>query len=116
MVTDMDRKLNDFANRSFRDMADGDYIVARQAFRHGLVQQALWSSLQAIEKYLKAILLYNRVPAKDLGHSIADALALVRAKVAFDVKLTPVAEQFIAYLDALGKDRYFGGILLHKGS
>jgi hypothetical protein len=42
--------LNDFAIRSFRDVADGDYIVARMAHRATLVPQFLWSSLQAIEK------------------------------------------------------------------
>jgi hypothetical protein len=35
---------NDFAVRSFRDTADGDYIVARMAHRAGLVPQFLWSS------------------------------------------------------------------------
>ncbi len=98
MVSETDRKLNDLATRSFRDIADGDYIVARQAFRQRLIQQALWSSLQAIEKYLKAILLYNRVSSKNLSHNIVGALARVRGEVKFEVKLTPAAEEFIQYL------------------
>lgn len=53
--------LNNFATRSFRDVADQDYVLARIAYRSELYAQFLWSGLQAIEKYLKAILLYNRI-------------------------------------------------------
>jgi len=60
--------INDFANRSFRDHADQDYIMARIAYRKEFDQQFRWCSLQALEKYLKAILLYNRVSAKGIGH------------------------------------------------
>jgi len=41
--------INDFAIRSFRDTADGDYIAARMAFRVALLQQFFWSSQQAVE-------------------------------------------------------------------
>ena len=34
-------RINDFAKRSFRDIADLDYIAARQASRAGLVPQFL---------------------------------------------------------------------------
>lgn len=71
--------INDFAVRSFRDTADGDYIVARMAHRAGLVPQFLWSSLQAIEKYLKGILLLNRVPSVKATHGVADLLEKVEA-------------------------------------
>jgi HEPN domain-containing protein len=43
----------------FRDAADEDYLIARMAARSGLQFQYCWSSQQAIEKYLKAILLLN---------------------------------------------------------
>lgn len=45
--------------RMFRDAADEDYLIARMAARSGLQFQYCWSSQQAIEKYLKAILLLN---------------------------------------------------------
>ncbi|HCT5171431.1 TPA: HEPN domain-containing protein, partial [Enterobacter cloacae] len=54
--------LNDAARRSFRDMADQDYLSARLCYKHKLNFQFLWLSQQAVEKYIKAILLYNRVP------------------------------------------------------
>ena len=54
--TRKDRELNLFAIRSFRDVADNDYIAARLAYRAHLPGQFLWSCEQAIEKYLKFIL------------------------------------------------------------
>lgn len=63
--------MNDFATRSFRDIADQDYIAARLSYRYGLYSQFHWQSLQAIEKYLKAILLYNRT---DINHNLECAL------------------------------------------
>ena len=33
---DIDAKLNDFAKRSFRDVADQDYIAARMSYRANL--------------------------------------------------------------------------------
>ena len=51
--------LNSFATDVFRKQADYDYISARANFRLQFRQQFLWSSQQAIEKYLKAILLFG---------------------------------------------------------
>jgi hypothetical protein len=51
---------NGFIDRSFRDVADQDCIAARIVHRYsGLDLQFLWLAEQAVEKYLKAILLYN---------------------------------------------------------
>ena len=69
----MDKEIliNNFAIRSFRDVADYDYISARMLYRAKLVPQFLWSSLQSIEKYLKCILLLNRIKANKVGHNLA---------------------------------------------
>lgn len=67
----LERFVNGFGTQSFRDQADRDYIAARLACRHELFPQFLWSSHQAIEKYLKAILLYNRIKANQVGHDLA---------------------------------------------
>lgn len=48
----------------YRDTADTDYIAARRLWMSGLTQQFLWSSSQAIEKYLKAACLCNGMSAK----------------------------------------------------
>jgi hypothetical protein len=63
MNTQMNAKLNSFATRSFPDIADQDYISARLSYRSNLVPQFHWQSLQALEKYFKAIFLYNRIKA-----------------------------------------------------
>ncbi len=51
--------LNTIANDVLRMQADCDYISARANYKMHLRQQFLWSALQAVEKYLKAILLFN---------------------------------------------------------
>lgn len=101
---DIDRRLNDFAVRSFRDIADGDYIAARMAGRADLVPQFLWSSQQAIEKYLKCTLLMHRVRAK-VGHDIDAALKLTE-KLPFEVKLSKRSRDFIKHIGQNRMSRY----------
>jgi hypothetical protein len=43
-LTEKDREMNSWALRSFRDVADGDYIAARMACRAQLPMQFLWAS------------------------------------------------------------------------
>jgi len=97
--------LNDFATRSFRDVADQDYIAARLSYRHGLIPQFHWQALQALEKYLKAILLYNRIKAKDINHDLKKALKHSQ-KLPFDLNLSPSTEELIKHIDNFGKFRY----------
>lgn len=98
--------LNDFAIRCFRDIADGDYIAARMACRAALLPQFLWASQQALEKYLKCILLLNRIPARHVRHDLGAALRALAGtgKVALD--LTVPTTEFIEYLDRCGRFRY----------
>ena len=104
----IDRHINGFATQSFRDQADRDYIAARLACRADLMPQFLWSAQQAVEKYLKAILLYNRVPAKKVGHDIASALQLVEAipNTPFTINLSARTPEFINHLVTHGQNRY----------
>lgn len=59
------------ALRIFRDAADEDYVVARLAYKKMLGRQFLWSSNQAVEKYLKAASLCNGMDAR-FGHDWID--------------------------------------------
>ena len=102
----IDVLLDDFAVRSFRDVADADYIVARMACRSALITQYLWASQQAIEKYLKCILLLNRVPARGVRHDLQAALLEINSSRRPALDLTKRTEEFIAYLDAYGRFRY----------
>jgi hypothetical protein len=107
-VKGMDKQvcLNDFASMSLRDTADQDYITARMSYKAHLREPFLWSSLQSIEKYLKAILLFNTVKAKGLSHNLDLAIDSVKRIKDIDFTLTERAESFITYLNNYGKNRY----------
>ncbi len=100
--------INDFANRSFRDHADQDYIMARIAYRKKFDQQFRWCALQSLEKYLKAILLYNRVSTKGIRHDLVEGLDRVKqiADLGFSLPSSDT-EDFIEYISVYGADRYF---------
>ena len=100
-----DAFLNNFAIRSFRDVADQDYVAARMAYRGRLIQQFHWASLQAVEKYLKCILMLNRVRANSLGHDLGKSLALVETSL-FPLRLTKESRGFITHIDRFGQFRY----------
>jgi len=107
-MKNLDVHLNDFATRSFRQTADMDYVVARSAYRMELYPQFMWAGLQTIEKYLKGILLYNRVfrPKKWLGHDLGEAMALAGRSLPFSIDLSKPSLEIIEYLDTYGRFRY----------
>lgn len=108
--------LNTFANDVFRMQADCDYISARASYKMHLRQQFLWSALQAVEKYLKAILLFNgksskfycvTAPKRILFRHDLDALYTEVKKITplrFDID--PKGEEFLTYLHKQGENRY----------
>ena len=106
----MDRRdrviLNSFATECFRDVADKDYISARTHYRLGLIPHFQWSALQAIEKYLKVILLYNKVSAKGLSHNISEALRRVYEIPDFDIELTSPELRLIEHINNNAQNRY----------
>lgn len=93
-----DRKLNEFARRSFRNVADRDYIASRMSFRATLWQQFLWLGLQAVEKYLKGVFLFNRISSKQVGHDLSKALRQAN-RLPFEMKLSDSAREMVGYLD-----------------
>lgn len=98
---------SDYARRCFRDMGDQDYISARMAHRSRLPGPFLWGSLQAIEKYLKAILLFNGISTKKLSHRVADALDRVESEVVdIGFNVPSSVRRFIEYLQEYNGDRY----------
>jgi HEPN domain-containing protein len=101
-----DLLLNNFAMRSFREIGDCDYIAARLSFRAQLIPQFLWQSLQAIEKYLKCILVLNRVKALK-SHDLAKLLASFENSGKFSLRLSPETRKFLIYLDTYGRFRYY---------
>ena len=97
--------LNDFAIRSFRDEGDADYISARLAFRTGL-STSLWASLQMVEKYLKCILLLNRIPGKHVKHDLRKGLDAINNSGIVSLDLSPKTQGFINYIGSYGQYRY----------
>jgi len=104
-MKNIDAHLNSFATRCFRDVADRDYIAARMCYRAGLISQFHWSALQAFEKYFKAILLYNRIKAKNIGHNLALAQKFAK-KAPFNIKLSESSLKLLTHLDDYGRFRY----------
>ncbi len=121
----MDRAivLSSYASSIFRDEADADYIAARSNFRLQLRQQFLWSAQQALEKYLKAVLLFNGKSSRYLdiekakkspgdrsnqyGHDLNKLINSVKKIQAFKFDAGGVAnDQFLTYLSSQGPNRY----------
>lgn len=108
MNIDLETSVDDFATRCFRDNADQDYIVARICYRSRLFSQFKWSAHQAIEKYYKAMFLYNRIKAPDIFHSLEKAQ--IKAKdLPFNIEFSKSSIELIDYLNKYGDDRYLVG-------
>ncbi|UFN47861.1 hypothetical protein LPC08_17840 [Roseomonas sp. OT10] len=59
--------------------ADENYLLARLAFINRLPLDFLWLSLHAIEKYYKAILLFNGRSTKKFGHDLVKLRETLRS-------------------------------------
>lgn len=101
----LERYVNSFATQSFRDQADRDYVAARLACRFELMPQFLWASHQSVEKYLKAILLYNRIKATKVGHNLTKAMNLMK-NLPFHIELSSRSRSFLNHLSEYGEFRY----------
>ncbi len=103
----LDRHINSYAIRCFRDTADKDYIHARLAYKYGLIAQFRWSSLHCLEKYAKCILLLNRIDGKKIKHNISKAINKINeSEKKLDIKLSNSSKEFIELLEKHADDRY----------
>lgn len=107
MISDLQINLNQIAIYCFRNIADGDYISARTLFRYDLIHQAYWSSLQAIEKYLKAILLFNGKSILKLSHDLNASLELINSIKEIKFSLPKDVLSFIDDINNEGANRYY---------
>ncbi|PLC49386.1 hypothetical protein CR159_13910 [Pollutimonas subterranea] len=100
--------VNDFALRSFRETADKDYITARMAYRARLIQPFRWSALHCLEKYVKGILLLNRVDTRKLKHTVLPGIERMKQHGKFELELSAGTTKFIQRLEDDGaEDRYY---------
>lgn len=99
--------VNNFAIRSFRETADKDYIAARMAYRGHLIQPFLWSALHCLEKYVKCILVLNRVKAHK-GHSVLPGIEKMKQCGKFELDVSAETVKFIKRLEDYGAEyRYY---------
>ncbi len=97
--------LNSIA-REFSDLADYDYISARVSFRLNLREQFYWSGLQAIEKYFKAILLFNGQSSLRLNHQLKLAYERIIQNTGIRLALQQSQLVFLGTLEEFGNNRY----------
>lgn len=95
----------EFAKCCFLNIADYDYVASRTLFRNCCYHQSFILMQQAIEKYLKAILLYNKISAKKEKHKIKELLKKCQRKVA-NFYLSEDVVRFIQELDGMEHSRY----------
>lgn len=107
--------LNISAIDSFRRQADQDYIAARSNFRLQLRQQFLFAALQAIEKYLKAILLFHKCGTKKYRHSIDKLLIAVEQIQDLEFRISESSKEFVLYLNKQGMNRYMDNLAFNYG-
>src|SRR2546426_2827106 len=102
----MDERTRQFYSAyvgDLRDTADQDYMVARISARLMLPQAAAWSGLQAIEKYFKAILLYNDHGIKKFKtHNLRALLAALEQLPVIGFSLPKESKEFLEYLNSQG--------------
>ena len=116
-MTKLQKALNTIAIEMFRNQADQDYICARINYRMVFREQFLWSGLHAIEKYLKAILLFNGRNARyvDLnnkslgvfGHNLTKLIKAINDIEVFSLIYPSWGNDFMKYLTEFGINRYF---------
>lgn len=92
MITDVRKNanINLFAGHLLK-IADEDYIAARTLYRNGFWEQFILLAQQAIEKYIKAVLLYHRVPNKKGGHDLEILIG--------EIEEIPVIKDFLTMAD-----------------
>jgi hypothetical protein len=113
-------------NELFIATADENYVTARWCYQSDLRVDFFWLALHCLEKYSKAALLLNGLPAKNYNHNLVKLYADVRplAPELLPVTLakppqyelefwyTETTEQFIARLNVYGhpdnRYQYYG--------
>jgi HEPN domain-containing protein len=98
--------LNEFAS-VFREIADKDYISARSNYRLRLREQFFWAGLQALEKYLKGILLFNEKKVREYrNHDLSLLSQAVQGIPWIDFQWPSSLDKTLERFRDLGENRY----------
>ena len=81
-------KRNEEIQVYFVETADRDYIISRNLLKLGFKEEALYHISQALEKYLKSILLYDNCSVKTYEHRIKDLKRDVEKRLGINLDLT----------------------------
>jgi len=102
--TDAEIYRNNFARRCFLEPADGDYIAARTLFRNQCYDQFLLPAQQCIEKYFKAILLFNTISCREPTHDLEQLLS--KCELIDFIAFSEKTKEFIKQINGLECTRY----------
>lgn len=83
--------------KHFLDLADEDYLSARLLYKNWFHEQFIILGQQAIEKYLKSILLYNLISIKEKWHNLWKLFEDVNLKLNVNIEDYKEIESKILY-------------------
>jgi HEPN domain-containing protein len=104
--------------RELRNQADRDYICARHLYALGFADQFMWQAQQALEKYLKASLLFGsalpheggsgvrRLGAGGYGHDLTSLLADFLKLEPWRPELPETVRKYVEHVYRMGLNRY----------
>lgn len=86
-------RISQIITEAFVYTADSDYVTARFMALSGMKREFFWPALHALEKYMKAILLFDGQSVKEDGHKIVNLARRVfeRHSNLKSLKLVPAA-------------------------
>lgn len=107
------------AARELRNQADRDYICARHVYSLGFADQFMWQAQQALEKYLKAGLLFGsalpheggtgiprRLGGGGYGHNLPDLLGDFVQMEPWRPELPESVRKHVEHVYRMGLNRY----------
>lgn len=120
MVTIRNKRIAlNAAAQALRDQADRDYICARHLYSLGFADQFMWQAQQALEKYLKAMILFGitlplevgiRIPKlrgkKGYGHNLPRLLSDAMKIEPWYPKVPSSVCVFVEHVYRMGLNRY----------
>lgn len=105
-ITKREILRNSAARECLLDMADCDYLAARGLWRLRLPDQFLWSALQAVEKLMKAVLLFNDRDTRGINHNVEEGLVRLQRIQDMPMDLPAPVRKFLKYINRNGPNRY----------
>lgn len=106
--------VNHAAKEQFRDTADKDYIVARYCYRVQFYENFFWSAGQAIEKYIKGILIFNDIKPGN-SHNLVNLFSKLLGIQDINFDFPDSLNSYIDYLNKNYNNRYRQKPTLLKG-